>query len=157
MSVDPARQLKGKSNFVSWKRDFERTAKALDMLNLLTGKKDILVQPKKEKYLYDVTKPTQAEAIHQTNNYNISWQVNYKTWKNNRDDLRTTAKLLDSQVCEDIRIEIEDYDTAKSVYDLIKKRYKITDERARDILLTQLTDLKLEVFTSMTEYINKLR
>jgi gag-polypeptide of LTR copia-type len=93
----------------------------------------------------------------QTSNNSISWQADYKAWKTNKEDLRTASKLLDAWVCEGIRLEIEDCENAKTAYDVIKLRYKVTNERARALLLTELSDQKLDGFTSMTEYINKLR
>ena len=38
------RKLKGKTNFVSWKREFERTSKENDIFEYLTG--DEVVAPK---------------------------------------------------------------------------------------------------------------
>ena len=46
---------------------------------------------------------------------------------------------------------------AKEAYDFIKKRYAVTNERARDGLLNQLNELKLDDCSSMTEYTNKVR
>jgi hypothetical protein len=54
------------------------------------------------------------------------------------------SKLLDAWICEGIKIEIEDCADAKEAYDFIKKRYAVTNERARDSLLNQLNELKLE-------------
>ena len=47
--VSSDRLLKGKTNLVTWKREFERAAKAQDVLDLLTGDEDILSKPKSEK------------------------------------------------------------------------------------------------------------
>src|SRR5277367_6682878 len=46
--------LKGKANFITWKREFERAAKAQDVLDLLTGDEPILNKPKTESYLITV-------------------------------------------------------------------------------------------------------
>ena len=64
---------------------------------------------------------------------------------------------MNEWVCKGIKIEIEDCENAKVAYDLIKERYKVSPERARDLLLSQLNNTKLEDFTSVTEYLNKLR
>lgn len=73
MSVPLDRQLKGKANFISWKRHFERAAKALDILNLLTGKKEILEKPQTRVYLYEPeTKINTVETMTQTSNNSIS-------------------------------------------------------------------------------------
>lgn len=159
MVVGPERQLKSKTNFITWRREFERAAKAQDVLDLLKGDEEILEKPNKTDYLYDSGggKTTQMQAVTATNNNAILWQADSKAWKDNKDKLKIAGKLLNEWVCEGIKIEIEDCDNAKEAYDFIKIRYKISDERARDILLTQLNDLKLEAFTTMTEYVNKLR
>jgi hypothetical protein len=53
MSVPLDRQLKGKANFISWKRHFERAAKALDVLDLLTGKEEVLEKPQRRVYFHE--------------------------------------------------------------------------------------------------------
>ena len=181
MAVSPDRQLKGKANFITWKREFERAAKAQDVLDLLIGEEDIISKPKPEDYLATVSRTSgrkmtrktvavpaaepdsdNAEAIEavQTSvasNNALRWQMDYKSWKTNKDNLRIASKLLDEWVCEGIKIEIEDCENAKEAYDLIKERYKVTPERARDTLLSQLSNTKLENFDSATEFLNKLR
>lgn len=71
--------------------------------------------------------------------------------------MKLAGKLLDAWVCEGIKIEIEDCTDAKNAYDFIKKRYAVTNERARDDLLNQLNEVKLDNCSSMTENTNKLR
>ena len=48
--VKDDRKLQGKTNFVSWKREFERAAKANDILEYLTGEEVVPPKPKKEDY-----------------------------------------------------------------------------------------------------------
>src|SRR5258706_11401716 len=48
--VKDDRKLKGKTNFVSWKREFERAAKANDIIEYLTGAEVLPSRPKKEDY-----------------------------------------------------------------------------------------------------------
>jgi hypothetical protein len=48
--VTDSRKLKGKINFVSWKREFERTARANEILEYLTGEEVVPPKPKKEDY-----------------------------------------------------------------------------------------------------------
>jgi hypothetical protein len=43
-------KLKGKTNFVSWKREFERAAKANDIFEYLTSKEVVPSKPKKQDY-----------------------------------------------------------------------------------------------------------
>jgi hypothetical protein len=177
MKASSDRLLKGKTNFVTWKREFERAAKAQDVLDLLTGDEDILSKPKSESYLIAVPRSsarvaakqlatpqadnenTETEITQSANaaNNTLRWQMDYEAWKTNKNNLRTASKLLNEWVCEGIKIEIEDCENAKVAYDLIKERYKVSPERARDLLLSQLNNTKLEGFTSVTEYLNKLR
>lgn len=71
--------------------------------------------------------------------------------------MKFAGKLLDSWISDGIKIEIEDCTNAKEAYDLSKKRYTITHERACDGLLSQLSLIKLEDRPSVTEYTNKVR
>ena len=48
--VKDDRKLKGKTNFVSWKREFERAAKTTDIFEYLTGEETVPAKPKKEDY-----------------------------------------------------------------------------------------------------------
>lgn len=57
--VKTDRQLKGKNNFVSWKREFERVAKTNDTIEYLTGEE--VVPPKLWKEDYFV-KPVKVET-----------------------------------------------------------------------------------------------
>lgn len=45
MGVSPEHRLRGKVNFITWKREFEREAKAHDVLDLFTGDEEILEKP----------------------------------------------------------------------------------------------------------------
>lgn len=152
------------------------------MLDLLTGDEPILNKPKTESYLITVPRSsarvtarqaatpgaedgnTETDTLQSVNAANkaaannaLRWQMDCKAWKTNKDNLRIASKLLDEWVCEGIKIEIEDCENAKIAYDLIKERYKVSPERARDILLGQLNDVNLEDFSSVTGYLNKLR
>jgi hypothetical protein len=147
------------------------------VLDLLTGDEDILSKPKSESYLIAVPRSsarvaakqlatpsadnenTETEVTQSANaaNNTLRWQIDYKAWKANKDNLRIASKLLNEWVCEGIKIGIEDCENAKVAYDRIKERYKVSPERARDLLLSQLNNTKLEDFTSVTEYLNKLR
>lgn len=183
--VKADRNLKGKTNFVSWKREFERAAKNHDILEYLTGEEIVPPKPRKEDCLerlvegetrrftrsmgrsmaatQNATPSTEGDeetydvqAIVPTNNA-LQWQIDYKEHKVAKDQMKLAGRLLDAWVSDGIKIEIEDYTDAKDAYDLIKKRYAVTNERARDSLLSQLRELKLENCTTMTEYTNKVR
>jgi hypothetical protein len=107
------------------------------VLDLLKGDEEILEKPNKRDYLYDSggEKITQVQAVTATNNNAILWQADSKAWKDNKDKLKIASKFLNEWVCERIKIEIEDCNNAKEAYDFIKNRYKVSDKRARDILL----------------------
>jgi hypothetical protein len=101
MEVSSDRLLKGKANFVTWKREFERAAKAQDVLDLLTGDEDILSKPKSESYLITVPRSsarvaakqlatpsadnenTDTEITQSANaaNNTLRWQMDYKARK----------------------------------------------------------------------------
>ncbi|KAH7063247.1 hypothetical protein B0J12DRAFT_642078 [Macrophomina phaseolina] len=57
--VKDDRKLKGKTNFVSWKREFERAAKANDILEYLTGEEIVPPKPRVEDYF---GKPAEVET-----------------------------------------------------------------------------------------------
>ncbi|KGQ02249.1 Retrovirus-related Pol polyprotein from transposon TNT 1-94 [Beauveria bassiana D1-5] len=179
------RKLKGKTNFVSWKREFERAAKNHDILEYLTGEEIVPPKPRKEDYFekliendtrrltrsmsrgmattQSATPPTDegedaydAQAMVPANNA-LQWQIDYKEHKVAKSQMKLAGRLLDAWVSDGIKIEIEDYPDAKDAYDFIKKRYAVTNERARDGLLSQLNSLKLAGCSCMTEYTNRIR
>ncbi|KAK4067059.1 hypothetical protein Purlil1_13929 [Purpureocillium lilacinum] len=179
--VKDDRKLKGKTNFVSWKREFERAAKTTDIFEYLTGEETVPAKPKKEDYFVklievDIHRPVRGKKASQaftpssndddetddvqtrlsTNNA-LRWQIDYTEHKNAKEKMKLAGKLLEAWVSEGIKIEVEDCTDAKEAYDFIKKRYAVTDERARDNLLTQLNGLNLDDCPSMTEYTNMVR
>jgi hypothetical protein len=178
--VTDDRKLKGKSNFVSWKREFERASKTNDIFEYLTGEEVVPPKPKKQDYFGKTievetrprTRAMSAQARFATpssegddeidvqtvaSTNDGQWQFDYMEYENARKKMKLAGKLLDAWVCEGIKIEIEDCTDAKMAYDFIKKRYAVTNERARDDLLNQLHELKLDNCSSMTEYTNKVR
>ena len=180
--VKDDRKLKGKTNFVSWKRDFERAAKVYDVLDYLIGKEVVPPRPRKDDYFprtidADTRRQTramsaQAQAVtpstegdeepYEVQNMIVPgnacrWQIDYAEHKNAKERMRVAGKLLDSWVSEGIKIEIEDCEDAKDAYDFIKRRYVVSNERARDTLLTELNGIKFDDCVSMTEYTNKVR
>ncbi|KAJ5109551.1 hypothetical protein N7532_002196 [Penicillium argentinense] len=176
--VKADRKLKGKINFISWKREFERAAKANDTFEYLTGEEVVPPKPRKEDYFTKtgeaeirrstrtkkISTPTvddgdetdDAQAILVTTNNNLRWQIDYNEHKNAREKMKLATKLLDTWVSDGIKIEIEDCTNAKEAYDFIKKRYAVTHERARDSLLNQLSLIKLDDCLSVTDYTNKV-
>jgi hypothetical protein len=98
-----------------------------------------------------------AQTIIMSTNNNLRWQIDYNEHKNAKEKMKLAGKLLDACVSDGIKIEIEEFADAKEAYDFIKKRYAVTNERARDNLLNQLNEVKLEDCSSMTEYTNRVR
>jgi hypothetical protein len=154
------RKLKGKTNFISWKREFERAAKANDIFEYLTGEEVVPSKPKKEDSFVktievDTRRPILAKKKAQnvtpltdddddeTNNIQIiistnnslRWQINSDKHKTVKAKIKLAGKLLDAWVSDGIKIEIEDCVDAKEAYDFIKKRYAVTNKRVRDNLL----------------------
>src|SRR4051812_8526219 len=102
MDVSPDRRLRGKVNFITWKREFEREAKAHDVLDLFTGDEEILEKPKKEDYIDDDDEkdPNTIASTQKTlKNFHastLSYTIDHNNWKSNRDSLRTANKLLNA-------------------------------------------------------------
>ncbi|KAK8219741.1 hypothetical protein M8818_000715 [Zalaria obscura] len=115
-------------------RQFEREANSIDVLELFTGEQEILHLPAKEDYIDDDTTTGTDTIAH-----------------------RIAKRLLNAWISEGIQIEIEDCSDIKEAYDLIKKRYHITDERARDTLLADLRKMTIDDYEDVTDYLNKLR
>ena len=166
IDVSPDRRLRGKVNFVTWKRDFEREAKAYDVLDLFTGNEKVLEKPRTEYYIDndDEKDLNGANTIASTQKTLKSFQANtlrytidYNNWKSNRDSLRTASKLLNDWVSDGIRIEVEYTRNAKEAYNLIVSRYTVSDERARDDLLSEMKKLTIDDCANVTDYLNKLR
>ncbi|GJN66062.1 hypothetical protein PLICBS_000078 [Purpureocillium lilacinum] len=179
--VKDDRKLKGKINFVSWKREFERAARAADIFEYLIGEETVPSKPRKEDYFVklievDIPRHTRGRKASQaftpssndddetedvqtplsTNNA-FRWQIDYTEHKNAKEKMKLAGKLLEAWVSDGIKIEVEDCADAKEAYDFIKTRYTVTNERARDNLLNQLNGLKLDDCPSMTEYTNRVR
>ena len=163
MEVRPDRRLRGKVNFITWRNEFWREAKAHDVLELFTGDEEILETPKREDYIDDDDEKdsnTIASTQKTLKNFHAStlrYTIDQNNWRSNRDNLRTANKLLNAWVSDSIRIEIETSKNAKEAYDLIVARYKVSDERARDDLLSELRKLTVENCADVSDYLNKLR
>ncbi|KAJ5474101.1 hypothetical protein N7475_003667 [Penicillium sp. IBT 31633x] len=177
--VKPDRRLKGKSNFISWKREFERAARANDVLEFLTGEEVVPPKPNKDEYFVKILdtetrrstrikkslSPTtddgdetdDGQAVVLTTNNTLRWQIDYNDHKAAKEKMKLANMLLDKWISDGIKIETEDCSDAKEAYDFIKKRYAVTNERARDILLNRLNDLKLDHCSSVTDYTNQVR
>jgi hypothetical protein len=178
--MEEVNKLKGKTNLISWKREFERTAKANDTFEYLNGEEVVPPKPKKEDYFAKPVKtrrPVQAkkavktatqatddddetddaQTIIMSTNNNLRWQIDHNEHKNAKEKMKLASKLLDAWVSDGIKIEIEDCADAKEAYDFIQKRYVVTNGRARDNLLNQLNELILDDCSSMTEYTNRVR
>ena len=116
--VKEDRKLKGKTNFVSWKREFERAAKANDIFEYLTGEEVVPSKPKKEDYFVkpveaDSHRPSRSRRTAQTftpstedddetedgqtmmsTNNTLQWQIDYNEHKSAKERMKLTGKLL---------------------------------------------------------------
>jgi hypothetical protein len=178
--MDEVNKLKGKTNFISWKREFKRAAKANDTFKYLNSEEVVPPKPKRDDYSakpVGTRRPAQAkkavktitqatddddetddvQTIIMSTNNNLRWQNDYNKHKNAKEKMKLEGKLLNAWVSDGIKIEIEEFADAKEAYDFIKKRYAVTNKHARDNLLNQLNKLKLEDCSSITEYTNKVR
>ena len=128
--VQADRQLKGKTNFISWKREFERAARVNDTLEFLTGEEIVPPKPRKEEYFakpvdIEARRPTRikktstptaddgdetddGQAALLTTNYTLRWQIDHNEHKNAKEKMKLAYKLLDAWISDGIRIEIED-------------------------------------------------
>lgn len=145
--VKPDRQLKGKTNFISWKREFERAARANDVLEFLTGEEVVPPKPNKDEYFVKVLdtetrrstrikkslSPTtddeneteDGQTVVLTTNNTLRWQIDHNEHKNAKEKMKLANRLLDAWISDGIKIEIEDCADAKEAYDFIKKRYAV--------------------------------
>jgi len=163
MEVSPDRRLRGKVNFITWRNEFWREARAHDVLELFIGDEEVLEKPKREDYIDDdddkdtITIASTQKTLKNFHANTLRYTIDYNNWKSNRDSLRTANKLLNAWVSDSIRIEIERAENAKEAYDLIVARYRVSDERARDDLLSELRRLTIETCDDVSDYLNKLR
>jgi hypothetical protein len=94
--VKDDRKLKGKTNFVSWKREFERASKADDIFEYLTGEEVVPPKPKKQDYF---GKTIEVETRRRTRA--MSAQAQFATPSSEGDDemydVQTMASTNDGQ------------------------------------------------------------
>lgn len=148
-------KLKGKTNFIGWKREFERADKANDVLEYLIGEEVVPSKPKKEDYFVKITevetrRPTKTKKTTQavtpstdgeeetdnaqnmiSTNTTLQWQIDYSEDRNAKEKIKLTGKLLNAWVSDGIKIEIREFEDAKKAYYFIKKGHVISNERAR--------------------------
>jgi hypothetical protein len=163
MDVSPERRLRGKINFIAWRHDFQRAAKAHGVSDIFNGRDDMLSRPKTEDYI-DTDDEKDLNTIAATQKSlkgfhasTLRYNIEYNNWRSHKEDLRVANKLLYSWVSESIKIEIETANNPKDAYDLIVSRYKVSDERARDELLSEMRHLTIDDCKDITDYLNKLR
>ena len=118
--VKDDRKLKGKTNFISWKREFERAAKANDIFEYLTGEEVVPSKPKKEDYFVktievDTRRPIPAKKKAQnvtpstddddetndvqtmiSTNNSLRWQIDSDEHKTAKAKMKLAGKLLDA-------------------------------------------------------------
>jgi hypothetical protein len=152
-------EVKGKTNFIGWKREFERAAKANDVLEYLTGEEVVPPKPRNKDYFVksieanthrprtrktaqsftpstddDDDETADVQTMMSTNN-SLRWQIDSDEYKTAKGKMKLIGRLLDAWVSDGIKIEIEDCIDTKDAYDFIKKRYIVSMERARNGLL----------------------
>lgn len=137
MDASPEHRLRGKVDFITWKREFECEVKAHDVLDLFTGDEEILEKPQKWDYIDDdddratITIASTQKSLKNFHTSTLRYTVDYNNWKSNRDSLQTANGLLNAWLSESIRIEIETAENAKEAYDTIVAWYKIRRARSR--------------------------
>lgn len=173
--VKMAQQLQGKSNFITWTREFDRAAKAADVFKLFHGQEMKLKdEPEPEEYLVfndsaEATLPstvtTRSRAAQETDSTStvdsarslLAWQAALKKWERYQAKSRTAMDLLLRWVSPGIVIDIEDIDDPIEAYNHIKGQYAITNHRAREQTLAKITALSLTTSDTMTDYLNQHR
>ncbi|KAF4990463.1 hypothetical protein FGRMN_8456 [Fusarium graminum] len=178
-----AHQLYGKTNYLEWRRYFDRTAKAHDLWDLLTGTEPVLREPKEEQYVayfpqtYEAPKTRNnsitSEATSSKKNKEkekeeelltidtqkslFLWQAAYRRWERQKDKVRMARTLISKSVVSSIAYEVEDISSPHAQVSHIKDTYGVSNEFARSLILEQVASLKLAQCDSMSDYINQHR
>ena len=130
--IEESKKLHGKANYITWKRDFDNSARTQDVLSLLEETEPLLDEPKEDDYITKEEKRKTRTA--ETSDLSssdltrtmIKWQADYKRWEQNQVKLRRAASLLDAWVSEGVRIDIEAETNAI-------KKYKCDQESLQDV------------------------
>ncbi|VZI10687.1 unnamed protein product [Fusarium fujikuroi] len=162
-------QLQGKTNYIEWRRYFDRAAKGHDLWSLVTTE-SVLKEPKEEDYIayFDVpykgpSTRKKGEALRDdelkidSNKSFFLWQAAYRRWERQKERVRLVRRLIAKSVVSSIANEIEDMASPLQQVNHIKNTYGVTDEYARSVLLDKITALKLSHCSSMSDYINQHR
>lgn len=172
-----AHQLYGKTNYLEWRRHFDRAAKAHDLWDIMTGVEKVLGEPKEESYVTyfpqqneppktraasakddkEESKNKPSAPIIDTQRSLFLWQAAYRRWERQKDKVKMARMLISKSVVSSIAYEVEDIrePNLQAVY--IKEHYGVSDEYARGVILEQMASLKLYQCDSMSDYINQHR
>jgi hypothetical protein len=90
----------------------------------------------------------------------INWQAALKKYEKQQSKVKELRKLIQDSVSSSIQIELEDQDLinnplAASVF--LVKTYGVSNERARSQLKDEVNSLKLESFSSASDFLNRHR
>lgn len=173
--VSESSKLRGKSNYISWKRMFVREAKTEDVWDYLDGTEGIPNKPVLTEFENDIefranrqarqtmspggseTDPGEQEFMSVRSNNFLKYQIKYNEWKNAVDKNKVAKKLLMSWIDESIGMEVEDKHLASEAYEYIMEQYSVADDRARNELLNEMTNLKLQDVGTVGKYYSKFR
>jgi hypothetical protein len=180
--IAASKQLQGKTNFISWLRAFERAAKAKDVLKILTGAEEVVkFEPTMEDNIVVVVDSNPNLAAQRvtrsrvpitpmtgddddtagertdTTRSMLKWQAAVKKYDRSQEKSRIAMDLLLKWVSPGVAIDLEDLDDPKEAWDLIQKRYKVSNDRVREMTLEKIVNLKLSESDSMIDYLNSHR
>ena len=160
-------KLQGKHNYFEWRRYFDRAAKTQDLWELLIQESNLLTDPDPSNFL--VYKSVLTGEIHRDPTKGgtvdaspslINWQAALKKYEKQQSKVKELRKLIQDSVSSSIQIELEDQDLinnplAASVF--LVKTYGVSNERARSQLKDEANSLKLESFSSASDFLNRHR
>jgi len=163
-----AHQLQNRSNYLEWRRYFDRTAKSLDVWEILSGNEKIMKkEPNEDDCIVFVHEQTstrskttdtglEAGAVDGPRSL-LKFQMVLEKWKVNKTKVRLARTLIVKSVCDAIAIEVEDMTNPCEATLYLKTHYGISEEKARVDTLLKVSLLKLDDCKSVTDYVNKHR
>ncbi|KAL7767857.1 hypothetical protein ACKLNR_002158 [Fusarium oxysporum f. sp. zingiberi] len=166
-------KLTGKSNYLDWRRHFDRVAKASDVWDICTKKELILSEPKEEDHIYysnpQSTSKAGADGVPVSSRIPETqqqidvqkslfvWQAAYRRWERQKGKIRLAKNIILKSISSSIAHEVEDITSPADQLQHIKNTCGISDEYARSVILEKMVSLKLEHCDSMCDYLDKHR
>lgn len=148
-----ANELQGQSNYMDWRKHFDRTARLLDLWGLLTGTEKLEQKPTVADFFIKDGELTDRDAIIAR----LSWKLAYEEWKTQRDKLGLARRLIYRSVCSAIIAEVEDLPSPIEMVNFIKNRYMTSPQHDQNVLLVRVSNLRLTPEMSMAKYLNRHR